>query len=61
MPRGTRNFGSNKVSPVGELKALREEFNKLVDEFDALCTKLNADATVTDTNYGATQTAKKVL
>ena len=62
MARGTRDFGSNKQNACGaETQALREEFNKLLDEFDALCTKLNADATVTDTNYGATQTAKKVI
>ena len=60
MARGTRDFKSNKVAPVGEIQALREEFNKLLDEFDALCTKLNADTGVADTNYGAVQTAKKV-
>jgi hypothetical protein len=61
MARKTRNFGANKVSNFGEVKALREEFNKLLDEFDTLATKLNADAGVTDTNYNAAPVAAKVL
>lgn len=32
---------------------LPEEFNKLVDRVRALTAKLDADAGVTDTNYGA--------
>ena len=60
MARNTRAFGANKVSNTGEVKALREEFNNLLDEIDTLYAKLNADAGVTDVNYGASATVKKV-
>jgi hypothetical protein len=41
------------ASIAGELATLRAEFNKLVTNVRILCTKLDADAGVTDTNYFA--------
>lgn len=61
MARGTRDFGSNKVLPVGEVLALREEFNKVLAELDALYAKLDADGGVTGTDFASTLvSAKKV-
>ena len=45
MARNKRNFGVNKVANFGEVKALREEHNKLVEEVDELKTKLAATTT----------------
>jgi hypothetical protein len=39
--------------PGGQTDSLRLEVNKLITQFRALCTKLDADAGVTDTNYSA--------
>lgn len=62
MARGTRDFGSNKVLPVGEVLALREEFNKLAAEIDALYAKLDADSGVNGTDYASSLvSASKVL
>jgi hypothetical protein len=43
----------SRAEPLGELEALRLEFNKLVTNLRVLTAKLDADATVTDTNYAA--------
>lgn len=44
---------SQKAGPAGELQALVTEHNKLVAQMRVLTLKLDADATVTDTNYTA--------
>jgi hypothetical protein len=41
----------SRAEPLGELEALRLEFNKLVTEFRALCTALDADAGVSGTSF----------
>jgi hypothetical protein len=46
MARNKRKFGSNKVANFGEVKAMREEMNKLVGEVDELKTKLAAAVTL---------------
>lgn len=37
---------------AGELDTLRQEFNKLVVNLRVLTAKMDADAGITDTNYG---------
>jgi len=46
MARKKRKFGSNMVANFGEVKAMREEMNKLVGEVDELKTKLAAAVTL---------------
>lgn len=52
-------------SSTSAIEKLRVEFNILVTKVDAICAKLDLDATVTDTNYRALHAdaagAKKVL
>lgn len=61
MARGSKKVIVKSGSGINDLVILRQEFNKLLTEFDALCTKLNADAGVADTDYGATPSAQKVV
>jgi hypothetical protein len=42
-----------RITVGDELETLRGEFNKLVVNLRVLTAKLDADAGVTDTNYGA--------
>ena len=61
MARGTRNFGTAKVANVGEVQALRIEFNKMAAELDALYAKLDADTGVNGTNYASTLPSAKTV
>lgn len=44
---------SQLAGPLGQLAQLTTQFNLLVDQMRVLTLKLDADATVTDTNYTA--------
>ena len=55
------------TSPLSEVEQLRVNYNKLVDDVEliraalvATCTKLDADAGVTDTNYAAQATVAAI-
>lgn len=47
--RGTEDFLGESVCDL-----CKDQLNNLQTRFDALLAKLDADATVTDTDYGAT-------
>ena len=49
--------GRAQCRPGSPLEDLRAEYVKLVTAVRAICTKLDADVGVTDTNYVATITA----
>lgn len=50
---GNPVFGRRTDHPEAANEKLRQEFNRLVDAFDALLAKLDADSGVGDSNYAA--------